>query len=96
MSGLSGNLGFVQQWSRRFPKHPSGFPQHNDGNPTWNYSPTNGTKSIGELLLWGGDAQYIGYRIENEATGKAFLKTLPPVGLLMDNVRYVRRFPVTP
>ncbi len=68
-------------------------PHHNDGNPTWRYSPTNGTKSVGEIIMWGGDAQYIGYRITSESSGKNLIKTLPPVGLPVDGEIYIRRLP---
>lgn len=71
-------------------------PQHNNGNPTWNYSPTNGTKSIGEIIVWGGDSVFIGYNIENAGSARPLLNTLTPVGLNMDGQIYVRKFPPSP
>lgn len=71
-------------------------PQHNNGNPTWNYSPTNGTKSIGEIIYWGGDSVFIGYTVEQAASSRTMLNSMTPVGLNMDNVRYVRKFPPSP
>ncbi len=73
-------------------------PHHNDGNPTYTYSPTNGTKSIGEIIKWGGDPQYIGYRIpsKNSAAQAGGVKGLTPVGLPVDGQVYVRRLPITP
>ncbi len=70
-------------------------PHYNDGNPTWHYSPTNGTKSVGEIIVWGGDPLYIGYRIDRKDIVSAFggIQGAPAVGLPVDDIVYLRRLP---
>ena len=71
-------------------------PHYNRGAPTWNYSPTNGTKSRGEIFKWGGDPTYIGYEVQSELAGKALIRTMTPIGLIVDGQRYVKQFPPAP
>jgi prepilin-type N-terminal cleavage/methylation domain-containing protein len=65
-------------------------PHYGGNNRT--YTPTNGTKSNGNFLVWGGDSGYIGVRMTNarpELRGSPALAT--PV--LLDNEFYYRRMP---
>ena len=58
-----------------------------------NYSPTNGTKSRGEILKWGGDSFWIGVALST--TNRGALKTTPSlnVGHVIDGVGYLHTMP---
>ncbi len=71
-------------------------PHHNNGLATWNYAPTNGTKSTGEIFRWGGDPRYIGYLIQNETSGKLMIRTMSAIGLPVDGTVYIKRLPPSP
>ena len=70
-------------------------PHYNNGNPTWNYSPTNGTKSTGEIFRWGGDPLYIGYPVPDKVSA-GNINNITPVGLPVDGVVYIRKLPPSP
>ena len=63
----------------------------NDGSSD-SYCPTNGTRSIGDIFLWGGDPFWIGVNLK-----KAELQTyrMRPAekGKVVDNVRYLHSLP---
>lgn len=40
-------------------------PVCNNGSPIYSYSPTNGTKSRGDILLYGGDPSWMGLRVDS-------------------------------
>lgn len=64
---------------------------HAGGN-NWTYSPTNGSKSNGNFLLWGGDSGYIGVSMTNarpELRTAAHL--MAPVGV--DGSLYYHKMP---
>ncbi|MCB9769527.1 MAG: prepilin-type N-terminal cleavage/methylation domain-containing protein [Candidatus Omnitrophica bacterium] len=71
-------------------------PHFNRGQPTWNYSPTNGTKSTGEIFKWGGDPLFIGYSVTSVLVGKKLINSMPAVGLSVDGEYYLRRLPPSP
>lgn len=59
------------------------------------YSPTNGTKSRGDLLLYGGDQLWMGVFVPNLDARKGCIKdgSCPSNGQIVDGQRYVHRFP---
>jgi len=62
------------------------------GGNNWSYSPTNGTKSNGNFLMWGGDGVYIGVNMtaaRPELKNAAHLRA--PVGV--DGAFYYHRLP---
>ncbi len=64
-------------------------------NPISSYSPTNGTKSKGDLFLYGGDRRWMGvdmYPLRNVAD-PARWKTTPHPGQVVDGVRFFGTFP---
>ena len=62
------------------------------GGSTWNYSPTNGSKSKGSLYVWGGDPFFIGVRMDF-LNKKYMHDERTQVGLLVDGQMYLHRFP---
>jgi hypothetical protein len=64
----------------------------NHSQTTFNYAPTNGTKSTGSIYMWGGDARFVGIRIDN-ANVMSLVKTAPVSPLVVDNIPYVRKLP---
>jgi len=71
-------------------------PHFNRGSPTWNYAPTNGTKSTGEIFKWGGDPLYIGYPVTTVLVGKTLIHSIPAVGLTVDGQIYLKKLPPSP
>ena len=59
------------------------------------YSPTNGSKSLGDIFIWGGDTFYIGIRIGNAAARGTYMKSPAAYnqGLCVDGDIYLRRMP---
>ncbi|MCA9426935.1 MAG: prepilin-type N-terminal cleavage/methylation domain-containing protein [Candidatus Omnitrophica bacterium] len=70
-------------------------PHYNRGLPTWNYAPTNGTKSTGEIFRWGGDPLLIGAQADTMFQFSLFKKqgNVNYVGLNVDGTVYVKRLP---
>lgn len=56
-----------------------------------NYTPTNGTKSLGDIFLFGGDGYFIGTVCSPGVATKANCQTIDP--LVVDGVPYVHRLP---
>ncbi len=56
-----------------------------------NYSPTNGTKSVGDIFLFGGDGYFIGTVCIPPIATKAFCQAIDP--LIVDGLPYVHRLP---
>ena len=68
---------------------------NNAGNPMFNYSPTNGTKSLGEIIKYGGDSFWIGVNLTN-GDGDVADRAQNPAGvqgLLVDNRIYLHTMP---
>jgi prepilin-type N-terminal cleavage/methylation domain-containing protein len=66
-------------------------PHYNTDRRLANYSPTNGTKSRGDIYLWGGDSWWIGINFPVADRGAA--KSHPRVGLLFEGQVFNGRFP---
>lgn len=56
-----------------------------------NYSPTNGTKSLGDIFLFGGDGYFIGTVCNPGVAIKTNCQTISP--LVVDGLQYVHRLP---
>ena len=56
-----------------------------------NYSPTNGTKSVGDIFLFGGDGYFIGTICSPAVATKSNCQTIDP--LVVDGIPYVHRLP---
>ena len=56
-----------------------------------NYSPTNGTKSLGDIFLFGGDGYFIGTVCSPSQAAKSNCQTIDP--LVVDGVPYLHRLP---
>lgn len=65
------------------------------GNPIYSYAATNGTKSRGDLMLMGGESQWMGLDITDRGCNADFaqLKAGPFVGVVYDDQLYIRKFP---
>jgi prepilin-type N-terminal cleavage/methylation domain-containing protein len=66
-------------------------PHYDSGRDPANYAPTNGTKSRGEIFIWGGDAQWMG--TATSLADNAIAKTAARPGMRMDGQVYFKRFP---
>lgn len=70
-------------------------PLLNDGGatPISSYSPTNGTKSQGDILRYGGDSRWMGVAAPNIVARRRDFPSLPKPGQVVDGERYTSRFP---
>ena len=63
------------------------------GNDVRNYSPTNGTKSVGSIYRWGGDPAWIGVRVDSIFRKSDVNNPAFKVGLFVDGIRYLHQLP---
>ena len=63
------------------------------GVPISSYSPTNGTRSKGDILRYGGDPRWMGVAAPEGVGEDGLFKTYPKPGQVVDGVRYLHRFP---
>lgn len=70
-------------------------PLLNDGGatPISSYSPTNGTKSQGDIMRYGGDRRWMGVAAPNIIARRGDFPSLPKPGQVVDGERYISRFP---
>jgi len=73
--------------------HHNATPLFNDGFPVSSYAPTNGTKSQGDLMRYGGDNRWMGVVAPNIIARREQFESLPKPGQAVDGVVYVKRFP---
>ncbi|MCA9411810.1 MAG: prepilin-type N-terminal cleavage/methylation domain-containing protein [Candidatus Omnitrophica bacterium] len=69
-------------------------PVCNSGNPVFSYSPTNGTKSRGDIIQYGGDPAWMGLQVTQclFAYSDKF-KSYPRVGQVVNGQVYLQRLP---
>lgn len=70
----------------------------NIGRPIYQgYSPTNGTRSRGDIWVFGGEKEWMGLDVTRTSRGctgsRATLKTTPKVGVFYSGLRLMQRFP---
>lgn len=77
-------------------------PVCNNGNPVFSYNPTNGTKSRGDILKYGGDPKWMGVMVESclfawenryYGKGNASHAVFPRPGQRVNDEIYLGRFP---
>jgi prepilin-type N-terminal cleavage/methylation domain-containing protein len=57
------------------------------------YNPTNGTKSRGDILRYGGDQRWMGVKVPQLVASDASFATYPRPGQTVDGELYISRFP---
>lgn len=77
-------------------------PVCNNGNPIFSYSPTNGTKSKGDILKYGGDTRWMGVHVGPPGglgggdcllAYNSMYNTYPKPGQRVNDEVYLHRFP---
>ncbi|MCA9432295.1 MAG: hypothetical protein KC940_17415, partial [Candidatus Omnitrophica bacterium] len=68
------------------------YQMYGPDNSVETYSPTNGSKSKGDIFLWGGDPFWIGVAIGNLSARKSYSPAMD-VGLVVDMQPYLHKLP---